>query len=341
MSNFAPAMTTISPSMMLPEIIMQYSMASGAFSLLPEEKPTVKINPSDLVVYQKYLRLTTQTQVGQSLPGLLPSSSIVPGYAQMKTYRISTRSQYSVFDSEAATSWGYSLTEAFRLAARQGFAQQLRNMLLYGVEAVNGEGIVYSPNATTVNLPADSQGSVGYSKWECGELALFLLNMIGNLKVRTLQMGKPLKFVFLAPQRFLALIQYSGVVQLTSYQRPGAGTSSVADMVAAIAAGAGGDIVEFCADDTLMGKGAGGTDLIILSVPEIQVPEAPESVNTNIFATLTPNQQAVNLMFCDVAAPTEIPTPTPDGGMTTLYTLRSTPGWNLRPEGVTLLSAAY
>lgn len=341
MSNIASSITMVHPSMVMPETIMQYSMATGAFSLLAEESPTVKIGSSDLVVYQRYLRATMQTHTGQSLPGLLPSSSIVPGYMQMKTYRVSTRSQYSVFDSEAATSQGYALTEAYRLAARQGMAQQLRNMLLYGVEAENDEGIVHSPNATTESLPADSQGSVGYSKWESNELAQFLLNMVGAIKIRTMQIGQPLKFVFLAPQRFIAQIQYSGVVQLTSYQRPGAGTATVADMVAAIAAGAGGDEIVFCADDTLIGKGAGGTDLIILSVPEIKVPDAQVNVNTNIFATLTPNQQAMNLMFTDVAAPTEIPTPTPDGGMTTLYTLRGTPGWNLRPEGVTLLSAPF
>ena len=71
------------------------------------------------------------------------------------------------------------------------------------------------------------------------------------------------------------------------------------------------------------------------------MPEARQDINTNIFATLMPNQQAVNVMFTDVAAPTEIPSPMPDGGITTLYTERATPGWNFRPEGVTLLSAKY
>ena len=56
---------------------------------------------------------------------------------------------------------------------------------------------------------------------------------------------------------------------------------------------------------------------------------------------MTPNQTATTLMLCDVAAPTEIPTPLPDGGITTLYTMRSTSGWGIRPEGMTVLSAAY
>ncbi|PHI31167.1 hypothetical protein [Budvicia aquatica] len=340
MSGFAPAITVIQPSMMLPQIAMQYSMATGAFELLADGAPSVKIGSSDLAVYQKYLRVTTNTQAGQSLPGELPSSSVVPSYDQMMTYRISTRSQYNVFDSEAAGNWGYSLTEALRLAARQGMAQQLRNMLLYGINATNNEGLVHSPNAVTANLGSDSGANTTYQTWDSGELAQYMLNTVGSLKTKMFLLGQPVRIVILAPQRFLQQITYAGVVQLTNFQRVGAGTATAAEMVKAIAAGAGGDEIIFCADDTLIGKGAGGTDLIIISAPEIVVPATQSTINTNIFATLTPNQQAVNMMFCDVPAPTEIPSPVPDGGLTTLYTMRSTPGWNIRPEGITLLSAA-
>lgn len=134
---------------------------------------------------------------------------------------------------------------------------------------------------------------------------------------------------------------YTGVVQLTSYQREGAGSATVGTMVKDIAQKAVGDEVIFTVDETLLGKGANGTDLIIISAPVLNVPENSASINTNVFASLTPNQRAVNQMFCDVAAPTEITTPIADGALTTLYTLRATPGWNVRPEGVTLLSAAF
>ncbi|WP_237929970.1 hypothetical protein [Buttiauxella sp. S19-1] len=341
MSAFAPAITTISPSMMLPEIIMQYSMASGAFDILPGSAPTVKIGSSDLVVYQKYLRATTQAHVGQSLPGQLPSASITGGYDQMMTYRISTRSQYSYLDTDAASRWGYSLVDGLRLANRQGHAQQLRNMLLYGVKASNNEGIVNSPSAATLNLGSDSQGNDTYTTWDSGEMSKFLLSLIAGQKTKMMLLGQPLTTVVLCPQRFMEAMEWTGVVELTSYQRPGGGTQTVGSMVKTLAKDASGDDVIFCQDDTLIGKGAGGTDLIIVTNPELVVPEARQDINTNVFATLTPNQQAVNVMFCDVAAPTEIPSPMPDGGLTTLYTLRSTPGWNFRPEGVTLLSAKY
>lgn len=341
MSAFAPAITTVSPSMMLPEIIMQYSMASGAFDILPGSAPTVKIGSSDLVVYQKYLRATTQAHVGQSLPGQLPSATITGGYDQMMTYRISTRSQYSYLDTDAANRWGYSLTDGLRLANRQGHAQQMRNMLLYGVKASNNEGITNSPSATTLNLGSDSQGNDTYTTWDAGEMAKFMLGLIADQKTKMMLLGQPLTTVVLCPQRFMKALEWTGVVELTSYQRAGAGTDTTGGMIKNIAKSASDDDVLFCQDDTLIGKGAGGTDLIVVTNPELVVPEARQDINTNIFATLTPNQQAVNVMFCDVAAPTEIPSPMPDGGLTTLYTMRSTPGWNFRPEGVTLLSAKY
>jgi hypothetical protein len=340
MSGFAPAITTVNPSMVLPEIVMQYSMASGAFDVLPEGVPTVKIGSGDLVVYQKYLRMTSQVQVGQSLPGQLPSSSVTGGYDQMMTYRINTRSQYSYLDTDAAGQWGYSLVDALRLSNRQGHAQQLRNMLLYGINAANNEGLVNSPNATTANLGSDSAGNTGYGSWDSGELALFLLGLIATQKTRMMLLGQPLGTVILAPQRFIESISWTGVVELTSYQRAGAGSSTVGQMIKDIAEGVNSDDIAFCQDDTLIGKGAGGTDLILITNPSLKVPDAQKSINTNIFATLTPNQQAVNMMFTDVAAPTEIPSPIPDGGVTTLYTQRAPPGWNLRPEGLTLLSAA-
>lgn len=341
MSAFAPAITTVSPSMMLPEIVMQHSMASGAFDILAGGAPTVKIGSNDLLVYQRFLRTRTQAHVGQSLPGQLPSSSIVPSYDQMMTYRISTRSQYSYLDTEAASAWGYSLNNGLQLANRQGHAQMLRDMLLYGVKASNNEGITNSPNAVTVNLGSDSQGNDSYTTWDSGEMSKFVLSIIADQKTRMMLLGQTLTTVVLCPQRFMKALEWTGIVELTSYQRPGGGTQTVGGLVKTIAGDASGDDVIFCQDDTLIGKGAGGTDLIVITNPEIVVPEARQDINTNIFATLMPNQQAVNVMFTDVAAPTEIPSPMPDGGITTLYTERATPGWNFRPEGLTLLSAKY
>lgn len=227
MSAFTPATTIVSPSMVLPEMIVQQSMASGAFEVLAGGAPAVKISSSDLMVYQKYLRMTSQAQVSQSLPGQLPSSSISGGYDGMMTYRISSRSQYSYLDTDAADRWGYSLIEGLRLANRQGHAQMLRNMLLYGVNAANNEGITNSPNAVTLNLGNDSKGNDSYTTWDSGEMAKFMLGLIADQKTRMLLLGQPLTTVILSPQRFMKALEWTGIVELTSYQRPGGGTGTV------------------------------------------------------------------------------------------------------------------
>ena len=341
MSGFAPSYVTVNPHHMMPELIMQYSLASGAFTTLATENPMPRLGEADLYVYAKKVQLTTQVSANQSTANQLPSASVIPSMISTATYRLQTRAQYDNFDEAATGAWGYPLPEALRLAARQGIAQQLRNALLYGYNPANGEGLLNTAGATRVNLGADSNGNVGYSTWDSGQLAQFLLNMIGNLKTTTLQIGQPLRLVFLAPQRFIQQISYGGIVSLTQFQRIGAGVETAAGLVETVASWAGGDDVSFAADDTLVGQGYGGTDAIILVAPELKIPRANAQINTNVFATLTPNQTATTLMLCDVAAPTEIPTPLPDGGITTLYTMRSTSGWGIRPEGMTILSAAY
>jgi len=341
MSGFAPSYVTANPHYMMPEVIMQYSLASGAFTTLATENPMARLGEGDLYVYAKKVQVTTQVQANQSLINQLPSASVIPSMISTATYRVQTRAQYDHFDESASSAWGYALPQAMRLAARQGIAQQLRNALLFGYNPANGEGLLNTNGITTSTLGADSNGNVGYSKYDSGQLAQYLLNMIGTLKTNTLQIGQPLRLVFLAPQRFISQISYSGVVSLSQFQRIGAGVETAAGLVETVAKWAGGDEVTFAVDDTLIGQGAGGTDAILLIAPELNIPKANSQINTNIFATLTPNTTATSLMLTDVSAPTEIPTPIADGGITTLYTMRSTSGWGLRPEAMYLLSAAY
>ena len=316
-------------------------MASGAFSILPGESPMTRLGEADLYVYAKKLQVTTQVSANQATANQLPSASVIPALISTATYRLQTRAQYDNFDESSTGAWGYSLPQAMRLAARQGIAQQMRNMLLFGMNAANGEGVLNTIGATTANLGSDTNGNPGYSTWDSGQLAQYMLSMIGALKTRTMQIGQPLRLVFLAPQRFISQITYAGVVSLTQFQRIGAGVETAAGLVESVAQWAGGDDVTFAADDTLIGQGAGGTDAILLVAPELKVPKANAIHNTNVFAMLAPNLTATNLMLVDVPAPTEIPTPIADGGITTMYTMRSTSGWGIRGEAMTILSAAF
>jgi hypothetical protein len=92
-------------------------------------------------------------------------------------------------------------------------------------------------------------------------------------------------------------------------------------------------------DDTLIGKGAGGTDAVVITIP-VETPMAINHEHERICETVS--VLAANaLMFCDMAAPREIPTPIPGGAVDVLSEMRSTAGWAVRPEAITILSMAY
>ena len=109
MSTFAPAFVTVNPHYMLPELIVQYALASGAFSVLPNENPMPRLGEADLYVYAKKVQLTTQVSASQSTSNNLPSASVVPSMISTPTYRLQTRAQYDGFDETAAGHWNISL----------------------------------------------------------------------------------------------------------------------------------------------------------------------------------------------------------------------------------------
>lgn len=75
-------------------------------------------------------------------------------------------------------------------------------------------------------------------------------------------------------------------------------------------------------------------------MPEVERPEVNAKINTNEFARLSPSLEATSLMLCDMAAPREIP-PDCRRGDRCAFELRSTSGWVLRPEALTIISMKY
>lgn len=327
------------PSLVEPGVLMQITQVSQCLRLLAGGAPRVMLDPEDLYVYMKRLSMRSATQVSQTAGNLLPGATLIPGYISTPTYVIRSHAEWDHHDAANMSRWGVNIAEGYRLANRQGIFQTLRNMLLYGVNAANGEGVLNS-GATAVTLPPDTFGNTTVSSYDNGQMALFLLQQLLNLKSRTYQLGKPHRFVFLGPQRILGQLELVNVVQLTSYQRLGAGTGTTAEMVAAVAKTAEGDVIEFCFDDTLQGQGAGGADLVILQMPEVDQPNGPEW-DTNEFAKLTPNLAACSLQYADMSAPREITVPLALGAVDTLYELRASCGWIVRSESCTLLSMPH
>ena len=101
-----------------------------------------------------------------------------------------------------------------------------------------------------------------------------------------------------------------------------------------------GDQLTWAYDDTLIGKGYNGADLVILTMPEVDVPKGGV-INTNVFASLKPANAVCTTQYCDMAAPREIVSPMPAGATHVMTEWRLSAGWGVRGEATTLISMIY
>lgn len=334
-----PSYVQVNPNYTEPGIILPYSQVSGAFETLADAQPLARLSEGDLYVYMNMMQIRTKVMSGQAAANQLPSISIQMSQISTPTYLLRVRAEYDHHDTAAAARWGVSIVEAQRLGMRQGHFQLSRNALLYGINPAGGEGLVNATGATALPLPPDTSGNDTVQTYDNGQMGQFLLGQISALKTRTYQLGIAHKIVVLGPQRILGQWEYQDIVQVTSFQRQGAGSVPVAGMVKEVAA-MNGDNLTWVYDDTLIGKGDNGSDLVIIVMPEVQKPTAP-GINTNEIARLQPGINACTLMYCDMAAPREIPSPLAGGAIDVLSEWRITSGWAVRPEAVTLISMIY
>lgn len=336
--NIAPSFVMVSPNYIEPGILLPYAQASGAFDALAGGGPRVSLSDGDLYVYMKRVDLRTKIASGQSAYNSLPSISTTFGMISTPTYLLRVRGEYDHHDAAAVGRWGASIQSLQQLGMRQAHFQLLRNALLYGFNPANGEGLLNAVGSTAVNLPADSNGNDTIATYDSGEMAFYFLTLIQQLKTRTNQMGIGRAIVIVGPQRALGAFSYQGIVELTQFQRKGAGSESASGLIGSVL-DANSDTLVWTYDDTLIGKGANGTDAILIVMPEVEKPQGGQ-INTNEFAKMAPGIDANTLMYMDQAAPREIPTPLPGGAIDTLTEMRTTSGWGVRPEAITVLSAA-
>jgi len=341
MPGQAPSYAIVNPSFIEPGIILPYVQASGAFETLAAGEPLTRLSDGDLYVYIRRIDVRTRMAAGQSAYNMLPSVMSSLSMISSPTYLLRVRAEYDHHDTAAMGRWNVNIVELQRLGMRQGHFQLARTALLSGFNPSNGEGLLNTQGATKVSLPADSAGNSTVVTYDNGELGIWLLTQISALKTRCNQLGIGRKFVILGPQRVLAAMEYQNIVQLTSYQREGAGSTTTAGVVKNVLA-MNEDEVYWCYDDTLIGQGTGDSnnDAVLLIMPEVQKP-AGSRINTNEIAKLAPGIEACSLMYADMAAPREIPTPLAGGAIDVLSEWRITPGWVIRPEALTIMTMQY
>jgi hypothetical protein len=326
------------PSFEEPEILLQYTQASGFPDVLQGGQPRIRLGEDDLVVYMKQLNVRTRAAIGQTSSNELPGVDIAALMIQTATYRTQCRSIYDHHDVAAGGRWGFSTVEAYRLGMRQAHFTIARDACLYGINPSNGEGLVNVAGATAVTLPPDPYGNTKVTTYDNGAMAFFLNQQVLNIKTRTYQLGIGKEFTILGPQRTLGLFEYS-IVQLVQFQRTGAGSHSTAGVVKEVLM-MNGDKLTWAYDDSLIGQGYGGSDLVMLVMPEVTKPAGP-SININEFAKLNPGNPTCTTMYADMAAPREIISPLAGGATDFLTEWRISSGWGVRPQGITLLSMPY
>lgn len=339
MSLQANAYQITSPSFEEPEILLQYTQASGFVDTLADGQLRPRLAEDDLLVYVKQLNLRTKIAAGQASSNELPGVDIVASMISTPSYRYQVRSIYNHHDVAAGGRWGFSTVEAYRLGMRQANFQLARDAALYGMNPQNGEGLIHAVGATALNLPPDSNGNSTVLTYDNGQMAFFLAQQILQIKSRTMQLGIGKVFTILGPQRTLGTFEYN-VVQLVQFQRQGAGTDSTAGTLKEILM-KNGDKINWCYDDTLIGQGSGGNDAILLIMPEVSKPAIAGAVTTNEFAKLLPGNSVCTTQYCDMAAPREIISPLAGGATDFMMEWRTTSGWGVRPQAITIISMQY
>lgn len=335
----APAFVQVHPNFFEPGLILPYAQASGAFDTIEGGEPRVRLAEDDLYVYMSRVDLRTSEAGGQSAYNQLPGVNIAFSQLSTPSYLLRNRAEYDHHDTAAAARWNASLPELYRRGLRQSHFQQARSLLLYGANPQNGEGLLNCAGATATNLPADSNGNTTVRTYDNGEMAFYLLTLVLNMKTRTNQLGIGRKFTILGPQRILGLFEYPDVVQLVQFQRTGAGSETTKGLFQEILS-RNKDMLTWSYDDTLIGKGDGGKDAVIITMPEVES-QNMDGIDTNEFAKVQPGNDACVTMYADMAAPKEITSPLPGGAVDLLLEWRLTSGWGVRPEAITIVSMEY
>ena len=334
MGSIFNARQLVHPSHYEPGLIITQSQASGYMDTLAGGGLRTQISSIDKVVYANRLDVRTQIAANQATANVLPGATLTGDFIQTATYMYRQRNEYSEWDVAEAGEYTVSLPMAYRYAQRQGAFQFIRNAGLYGVNAANSEGLLNTPGATTVNLPPDSFGNATLPTYDAGQLAIWFQGVILALLSRMFLLGTPVRIVILGPQRVLGQMQLQNVVQLTSYQRPGAGAATTAQEITTINKEFGYS-VEWAFDDTLRDQGGSSTtDAVLVVAPELNIPEVP-GINTNEFAKVSPNISGNTLQYSDVIAPVEVTTPIPEG-LDVTSSIRTSAGWCIRPQAITI-----
>ena len=108
MGNVAPSFVTVNPSYTMPELLLPYTQASGAFDILATGEPMVRLSDGDLYAYINRVDVRTKVAGGQAAYNLLPSCTVTLSQISTPSYLLRVRAEYDHHDTAAMARRGVS-----------------------------------------------------------------------------------------------------------------------------------------------------------------------------------------------------------------------------------------
>lgn len=287
-------------------------------------------------VYIPIIRFTnTSAQVVQGWNTAIDRADLIVDQLEATVYSINSRISFNTNDAVKFNRLtNRSLLDTYEDIVDQGVALATHMLAFYGANAQAKQGII--ANATQTALPADSAGATKLSEYDLAEMMQFLNKIVMNIRSATYNMVYPT--VIYAPTEAIAIIEQALIPFLNSANS--GSLNSVGGTLNFALREAGLPTIEFIADDTLKGKGAGGNDLMLFVAPKIRHTMSGGKHNQNILNDEEYNAIHNTFMITTVENMKEV-NPQKDFTYSSLQMTKMTTGWVVRPESVYAISYEY
>jgi hypothetical protein len=293
---------------------------------------------SDYLYLPTLDKVHTPTTVGQQWRGGVDSAQFSTSQLAWQYYTIQSRMEYT--DQQAAKLAkmlpGIGIDSLLDKLCRQGINQRRHYGAIFGFDPAQTQGLV--KQGITESLPADSDSHTTISTYNADELLAFLASQAREAMNNSYGMAKPV--VFMSSVRLVNYIK-TVMVNLTSYQMPGAGVDSIGGAYSRIVGEwLGVGKVEFIGDDLLKEAGTAGDDLIILVAPglteqDLTKPEFSQYLLGDLPANM------MNTFIDNAGGLVKTVNPIMNRVSSADYSLQTTPGAVIRQAAVRVIEADF
>lgn len=229
---------------------------------------------------------------------------------------------------------GTSLEFVLDYSARQGLMARDNFVSVFGVHANKGQGLY--GGSTNETLPADSNSKQKLTEYDINELFQFLKNKLVAIMGNTFNFAQP--YFIMGSYQTINYLR-STYIPLSSYQKEGAGVSTIAEALEGIAKASGSTLL-FIENDNLLPSLSGlSSEALIIGAKGLTDSEGQDAKSRFGIANI-PNS-LLNTVKCEGAGVVVQNNAVENGVQVRNYELATTPGVVLREGTVVSISFTY